>query len=276
MPEGPEVKKLSQYLNKFLKKNKILNLKILKGRYGKKLPSGYENFMKNLPYNIKSVLSKGKFIYFTLNKSCYIFNTLGMSGFWTTEKLKHSNLMFETEKGPLYFNDQRNFGTIKFIFSEDELNNKLSIIGPDMLDLNVKLDIFLKRMNLKKNRNKPIAIVLMDQSVISGIGNYLRSEILYLAKISPYRKINSSDDKDKLLSQYELKKLFNIIIKVIWCYYDLSKAIKFKIISQTELLKFNTNKDFFVYQQKQDIYGNNVIREKIGERSIHWVPEIQY
>ena len=68
----------------------------------------------------------------------------------------------------------------------------------------------------------------------------------------------------------------NIIIKVIWCYYNLSKAIKLKIISQKELVKFNTNKDFFVYQQKQDIYGNNVIREKIGERSIHWVPEIQY
>ena len=80
----------------------------------------------------------------------------------------------------------------------------------------------------------------MDQSIISGVGNYLRSEILWVAKISPYRKVLSDDKNEKILSPYELKKLYCSLIKIIWCYYDLSKALKNKIITKKELTKFNS------------------------------------
>lgn len=261
MPEGPEAKKTSTYINKFLKNNTILSINILKGRYvNKDPPCGLYYFKEKLPLKVIKVDNKGKFIYIILENDIFIFNTLGMSGFWTTKKLKHSNVEFNTNKGPIYFHDQRNFGTLKFIFTKIEFELKLQKIGPDLLDVNIKFDIFKNRLLLKKNLNKIIAKVFMDQSIISGIGNYLRSEILWHCRISPFVKVSE-------LTETQIRKLFKISRKVIWSFYSTSQAIKLNIIDKNERNKY----DFFnVYGQDEDSLGNKVMKEKINTRTVHY------
>ena len=195
MPEGPEAKKMGEYLNKFFKGNQILSINILKGRYiNKDPPCGLHYFKEKLPLSVLECNTKGKFIFIKLENDIYIFNTLGMSGFWTSKKMKHSNVEFVTKKGKMYFHDQRNFGTLKFVFTKIEFDLKLQKIGPDLLDENTTFEIFKNRILLKKNLNKIIAKVLMDQSIISGIGNYLRSEILWHCRLSPFTKISDIED----------------------------------------------------------------------------------
>ena len=143
-----------------------------------------------------------------------------MSGYWSKRKTKHSNIEFVTEKGSFYFVDHRNFGTFQFCFTNECLNNKLNNIGPDMLSSNMNFNIFKERILLKRNLKKYIAKVLLDQKIISGIGNYLRSEILWLSKISPYRLVNE-------LNNLELNLLYKNAIKIIWFYYNSTKALKY-------------------------------------------------
>ena len=77
-----------------------------------------------------------------------------------------------------------------------------------MLNDETTFDIFKKNMKKKINENKPISQILMDQKHVSGVGNYIKSESLYISKISPHRKL-------KDINEDELKSLFNAIKKVI-------------------------------------------------------------
>lgn len=261
MPEGPEVKKIGEYLNNFFIDNTIKSVKILKGRYvNKQPPCGFYYFIEKLPLKSLSCNTKGKFIYILLENNIFIFNTLGMSGFWTTNKSKHSNVEFVTQKGTIYFTDQRNFGTLKFIFTKNELQLKLLAIGPDLLDESLQFEDFYKRITIKRNQNKMIAKVLMDQKTISGIGNYLRSEILWHTKMSPFTLVNK-------LSKNKIKELFEISRKVIWSFYNIHKSLKKNIITRNEMHKYNF---FNIYSQEYDKLGNKVSKEKIDNRTIHY------
>jgi formamidopyrimidine-DNA glycosylase len=124
----------------------------------------------------------------------------------------------------------------------------------------------------KKNLDKPIGIVLLDQKNISGIGNYLRADCLWLAKISPFRKV-------KDLSVGDLKKLFYSVRLLIWGSYNYKKAIKLKIIKKSDKLPSDYNRYFFVYDNDKDINGKYVTKEKLYEgsqiRYIYWVKGYQ-
>ena len=89
MPEGPEIVITSQYLKTKLKQKKIESIKILSGRYTHQTLKGL-NLAKNHCLTIKTIDSKGKFIWFKMTDNdgndIYLMNTLGMSGHWTFQK----------------------------------------------------------------------------------------------------------------------------------------------------------------------------------------------
>ena len=95
----------------------------------------------------------------------------------------------------------------------------------------------------------------MDQTKISGIGNYLRSEIMYFAKINPFSFIID-------LSDEEVKNIYYWIITLPASSFH---SQKFK----------NKNYNFAVYMRSFDPNGNEVLRCKDNNRMIHYVKEIQ-
>ena len=73
--------------NLLLKNKKLIDIKIINGRYKKHKPFElYELIKKNLPLKLINVKTKGKFIYIEFEKSFYILNTLGLSGGWAFQK----------------------------------------------------------------------------------------------------------------------------------------------------------------------------------------------
>lgn len=112
--------------------------------------------------------------------------TMGMSGHFkfTTKgkEIKHSHLMFKNDRYTLSFVDVRRFGKWKYGYEWSK--NR----GPDPV---LEHDTFMANVieNLdKKVFDKPIHEVLMNQQYFNGIGNYLRSEILYrLPHINPFK-----------------------------------------------------------------------------------------
>lgn len=199
IPEGPEVRLTVDFLNRSLKNNKITEWIFSGGRYTEEYPEGYEDFDNALPLTVDEVSCKGKFIYFTLfdedGNKYFILHSLMMTGRWQNDHDEYCKWFVEVDTGKtLWFRDTRSFATVKFTSNEDILKEKLDNLGPDIMRPEFKLPEFKKIANNYPTRN--ICSFLMDQSVISGCGNYIKAEVLYDAKISPMRKVNSLSDNE--------------------------------------------------------------------------------
>lgn len=282
MPEGPEVRLQCHLLQKKLT-NKSITIEILNGRYTRHT---LKNFNKvSFPMKVKNVDVKGKLIYITFfDSEITLFITLGMSGHFLEKNdegsvytsSKHNNIAIKYLSKVIYFHDYRNFGTFQFTLTTEEQTKKLNSIGIDLLEPKTTFEDFYKIL-IEKRNHKRIAEILLEQKYFSGIGNYVRSDSLYLAKMSPFTLVRN-------LSKEQIKKLFHWIRVVLFFHYDVKQGIKLKIISKTDLKilnkKGNTgdyfNFDFIVYNQKTDPFGNKVIRTKDSKnRTIHWCKEIQ-
>ena len=268
-----------------------MEINILKGRYAKH-GSFDENkyLLKNLPIKVIDVRSKGKLIYISFEKDFYLLSTLGLSGGWVVyeNKLKsyklpkligsykdasintHLNVEFKIKGGSIYFFDMLSFGTLKVIKGKTELDKKLSQLGPDIMDLTTTLEIFSNKIMTKPKQK--IGILLLNQKIISGIGNYLRADVLWLSKVSPFRKV-------KDLTMTEIRDIYHNTRLLTWGVYNRKKAIKIKIISSRDKLPSAYDRDFFVYDQVTDINDNPVKKEELYESSqkrfIYWVPKVQ-
>lgn len=266
MPEGPEVKVVSEGIRDYSLGRCFVSVKILSGRYSKKEPEGWYLVNNIAKSKVVDVGCKGKFIYISLDNGTHIFNTLGMTGGWSATETKYSRVQFVMDDGEeIFFNDIRNFGTLKLVNQKSLLTAKLASLGPDMLSEDVSLDLFRKRL---KRVDKTIAEALMDQSVISGVGNYLKSECLYFSRISPHRKILD-------LSDLEIETLNNVVKSVIRKSYETGGATIYTF-SGFDGQKGDYSRRFAAYNQTKDPEGRTVKRETTRDgRTTFWVPEIQ-
>jgi len=266
MPEGPEVLKNTDFLNNELCGKNIVDTKIVSGRYLRHGPFDGFNVMKNKKLKINDVKCKGKFIYFNFSDGSSLWSTLGMSGVWQNKPTKHNRFIIKTDDTIIYYNDTRNFGTLKYVLSSLELSKKLSSLGPDILGSHINQNKVRERF-LKKP-NKTIAECLMDQSVISGVGNYLKAEILYACKISPNRLC-----KDISVQDYAL--IINTSRKIAKLSYEMGGAT-LSTYRQPNGKKGLYTRRFAVYNQKISPCGFEVVKEKTHDkRTTHWVPSVQ-
>lgn len=289
MPEGPEARRIAVSLNDKLAGRTLLRIEYdSRSKYRNGLP-GYDEFQKYLPARIEGVTCKGKCLLFILqsrdNQPIYCTSTLGMSGKWFVEPSSpspHANLWFvlaETDL-KLYYDDQRHFGNLALHTTAGSLTKQLGKIGPDYLLYAISLFEGLEiqeaeqipyeswHQTLTSTRwvYKQICQFLMEPSIYSGIGNYLKSEILYRAKIRPDRKISTLSNKDCL-------RLYKTILDTI---YDSFRAGGLTIRDfedpDGKTGKFNK----IVYNQMHDPLGNPVQKSDFADgRTTHWVPEVQ-
>lgn len=299
MPEVIEVRQYTDFFNKKIKNKKLLGINIVGGRYKKHGPfDGYDELIKEMPLTIHNIGTKGKYMYIELSNSKYIGVTLGLSGGWFFKSnsgrlthgidtsrymndfdikryqetaLKHVNVIFKLDIGEVFFYDQLSFGTIS-VLTKDEVDKKLKTLGLDLMDESTAILDFKSKLNSKTNENKPIGNVLMNQKLFSGIGNYLRADILWLSNINPFKKV-------KELTERNIEDIFNNIKILIWIFYNYDEGIKKGIIPKGYKTPWDYDRDFFIYMQKTDINGNKVKKEKLYEgsqvRYIYWVSETQ-
>ena len=130
----------------------------------------------------------------------------------------------------------------------------------------VDTDLFLDRLNKKPKWS--IAKALMNQSVVSGIGNYLKAEILYASKISPHRLCQD-------LTRKEVELIAEKSFEITNASYQSGGATILTYRDENDE-KGLYSRRFMVYNHKTDPEGNKVIKETTTDkRSTYWVPEIQ-
>jgi formamidopyrimidine-DNA glycosylase len=266
MPEGPEVKRIGESLAERISLRTLREIKILSGRYDKKSPENFSEICSQLPVEIAGPGVHGKFIFIILKNKWSIWNTLGMTGGWSQERKKHSRIEFVLNDGSIFFNDQRNFGTVKFVNDGKLLVEKLRSLGPDMLAGDIPDDDFIK--NMRRYQKKTLPEVLMNQKALAGVGNYIKAEALYLAKLSPHRTVMSLSDSEII----DLKESIQSVMKES---FD-SGGATIRTYKGFNGSPGEYGARFIVYNQKQDPAGNPVIKEKTKDgRTTHWVKELQ-
>ncbi|ATZ16453.1 DNA-(apurinic or apyrimidinic site) lyase [Entomoplasma freundtii] len=276
MPELPEVVTVTNILNEELIGLKIEYCevfwpKLLTHQTADELSKRVKN------QTIQRVFNKGKFIIFELTKDVLISH-LRMEGRWAFERKEnhsYSETILEAEFGfsnaedkVLRYYDFRRFGTLEIANKETYLkSNSLAKVGPEANEPHLKPNWLKER--LAKTR-RPIKVVLLDQTIISGIGNIYDNEILFAAQINPYTPAN------KLT--YEQVELILVHARLI-----LNKAIikKGTTIHTFESRKGQTGQ----YQNYLKVHGKNnqpcpqcqttIIKEAIGGRGTYYCPKCQ-
>lgn len=255
MPEGPEVLGYYNFIKPFLNNQTLINLDILSGKYLKKELCNLDVFKSSLPCQIQEVIIKGKTIFICMENKYSLIITHGMSGYWSDKIEKHARIKFECKNSDeLYYVDPRNFGTITICLTEEEYYFRQHKLGPYVLENNITYNDFYSRLD-KKPKSK-IAVALLDQNLISGIGNYLRCDILWYAKINGESRIED-------LTLKQRKRLFDASINLCRFYAEMSYTLDFT--------PYDYDKDFLIYMQDMDIYGNPVLTKKLNGRTFHFV-----
>lgn len=164
---------------------------------------------------------------------------------------------------------QFNGPILQFSLDDPAYREPIKSLGPDGLSSNYDKDKVRSALKSKsKNTNMLIANALLDQQIISGIGNKYKSEILFLNKMYPFKKVVS-------LSEYELNDLLLCIPKV------LSDGYKNKGRTRTTPDKEKTLRDstHWVFRRsgkKCWTCGAKIVSEKkLTSRTTFWCPNCQ-
>lgn len=207
MPELPEVETIRGQLEKYLVGHKILEIEI---RVEKIFPHKNE---KLLGGKIKKIRRFGKVLVGDLDNGYSFLVHLKLTGqlIYSNREVKNkpnkfTHVIFSLDKGAkLFFNDARKFGWIKVEKTKAvEKESFIQKLGPEPLkDLTLK--IFQQAL---ASTRRPIKVLLLDQSKISGVGNIYANDALWLAKIHPSRPAKS-------LKKDEVKELLVAIKKVL-------------------------------------------------------------
>lgn len=284
MPEVSEIALTAEILYKKLKNKILVSFDFIGGRYGpnRTKPDGFKQFEASLPLKIKKVDSKGKFLWFELKSgenTWYIMNTFGLTGMWSFFEPRYCKAILTfSDDTIVYYSDLRNFGTFKFTTEIDVLQQKLSELAPDFLkETKFNFD------KLKKFPKALIVDILTDQKKIgSGIGNYLVSEILYRAKLSPHRTSASLTPTDIENLEYWIKYMVklsyvsNNIGYMVNLTDEANKIPRKNYHPDIKLGKSDASFAFSVYRQKTDPVGNKVsVDKRKGGRSTYWVKKVQ-
>jgi len=280
VPEGPELKHSRDRLRQIVLNKYITRLLASpSGRYKTKMPEGLSKISKDLPLKVESIDTKGKFMWWTLcgaTDTWYLWSTYGMSGQWSRTAGDHVGFIVEyndcaqlvtQDQQKVFFNDQRRFGTIKFVNNPFEHKKKLASLGPDILgDPLVCSEIFTKRILLKPNRI--ISEALMDQSCVSGVGNYLRAEALYDCGIDPWRCVAD-------ITSEEYVKLYESTVRIAKESYE-SHGATIRTYRSVDGRTGESQFYFKVYGQSTCPSGHETIRRQDSNgRTMHWCTSCQ-
>src|SRR5699024_9644769 len=138
----------------------------------------------------------------------------------------------------LRYNDVRKFGTMHLFNKGDEWNNKpLNQLGPDPFDEGFTMEYFYQKL---KKTDRVIKSVLLDQTVVAGLGNIYVDETLYKAFIHPLTKANK-------LKKREVKAIREATI------YTLKEAVAQG--GTTVRSYVNSQGDMGMFQQELFVYG---------------------
>ncbi|WBL31359.1 DNA-formamidopyrimidine glycosylase [Candidatus Phytoplasma sacchari] len=270
MPELPEVEIIVRNLRKYLVNKKIIRIDV----FFESIIKNNELFSKIYLKTFLDIQRKGKFLLFFLSDGLVLVGHLRMEGKFGISNIKqissladkheHFRIFLENNLVLRYY-DFRKFGRFIVYKKEDYLTqSSLRLVAPDPFDITVQQFYkSLQKSNIVIKKN------LLNQRIISGIGNIYASEILFFSKIHP-------ETKSSLISFEQT----NLIIK------ESKRILTDSILSGgSSISSFEVLGKRGTFQNKLLVYGkykskcffcfNIIQKKKIGGRSSYFCVECQ-
>lgn len=189
MPEIAEVETVRQTLKRRILKKQIKNVNVI---YERMIESDLNEFKtKLIGLEFDDILRKGKWLLFSIG-DYYLCSHLRMEGKYfikdnNEEINKHEHVIFEFSDGTdLRYHDTRKFGRMNLV--KKDMIDSVSGVAKQGIE---PIDDELSKEYLYDNFNKrrlPMKTLLLDQTIISGLGNIYADEVLFEAKINPLKK----------------------------------------------------------------------------------------
>ncbi len=193
MPELPEVELVAQSLNKLVAKRTIIAAELLRERLAPF--NSVTDFAERLSSSkINYVYRRGKHILFDLDNGQTLITHLRMSGRFMLLPLERENpkythaVFYFADETRLAFQDQRHFGLMKIVETENLLEAKeLKKLAPEPFSDEFNRKYFRE---ILKTSKKSLKEFLLDQTKVTGLGNIYASEAMFLARINPQTPAN--------------------------------------------------------------------------------------
>lgn len=277
MPELPEVETVRSGLEKYVVGKQLRSAHTFHPRATK--PTSIAPLSTLVGAKISAVKRRGKFLWFELDRNFVLVAHLGMSGQLqvqhnSAKSHPHLRAKFELSsknrviKNEIRFIDQRTFGWLSIEISNCGLPTSVTDIALDPFDSNFDLKKVIENI---KRRKCAIKSAILNQNIISGIGNIYADEALWRAKIHP--EIICED-----LSDTEIRNLITAAKSV------MRAAIKAGGTSFDEQYK-NVNGESGYFTRSLQVYGREgdscarcrsaIRRIAFANRSSHFCPRCQ-
>ncbi|MGB6302076.1 MAG: endonuclease VIII [Rivularia sp. (in: cyanobacteria)] len=271
MPEGPEIKQAADKIEAAVTHSPIEEIFFAFERL-----KPYESQLKN--HRITKVDTKGKAMLIHFDNELTIYSHNQLYGKWMTRKTY--DYPKTNRQLRLAIHNHQNSALLYSasdieVLDKDELalHPFLNRLGPDILDETLNVKQIINRLQDKKFCKKRFATLFLDQSFLAGNGNYLRSEVLFVAKIHPIlRPIDCNNKQLEQLAQaalivprqsYETKGITNNL--------ELAADLKSKGYKRQEYRHWVFGRE----SKSCYICNTSIIKEITGGRRYYYCPQCQ-
>lgn len=272
MPELPEVETVRRSLRERLVGKRIVGVSISHDNIIE-YPSVDEFKSEIVGQKINDMDRYGKWLIFVMD-DYFLFSHLRMEGkyfFRTREEVrnKHEHVVFNLDDDTeLRYMDVRKFGKMQLI-KKEEIKNKGPIIkmGLEPWDESLTLE-YLKNKYSKKRL--PIKSVLLDQSIIVGIGNIYADEILFLSRINPLKVSRDLSDED---IENIIKNTREVLEKAIE-----KGGTTIRSYTSVDGVHGLFQQELYVHNKKGNSCqkcGNKIVKIVVGGRGTYYCPDCQ-
>ncbi|MBP2099735.1 DNA-formamidopyrimidine glycosylase [Enterococcus rivorum] len=272
MPELPEVETVRKGLEKLVVGKKIEKVTILWPRIIER-PEAELFAEKLLGQTIEKMERRGKFLIFKLTNYDLISH-LRMEGKYEINQsdepiAKHTHVIFSfTDGSDLRYLDVRKFGRMVLVEKDQGANYKgILALGPEPIPSQFKLAAFQKGL---KKHHKAIKPLLLDQKLVTGLGNIYVDEALWEAKIHPEQPANTLKPK-------EVEELYYAIIDVLARAVEAGgTTIRTYLNALGEAGKFQISLHAYGQTDKPcERCGTPIKKIKVAQRGTHFCPKCQ-
>jgi formamidopyrimidine-DNA glycosylase len=223
MPELPEVETVAQQLKKVILKKTVAEVEVIKAK-------SWHGDVKAIEGNsVQDISRRSKIIRIEFGYDLNLLIHLKMSGQliyvdgkkrvggghpsadWIQDlPSSHTRVIFTfTDKTKLFFNDQRIFGWIK-VATDKEVAAEFAKLAPDIIDPAITTEYLVHKF---AKRGIPVKQMIMDNMIVSGVGNIYACDALNLAKISPLRPAKELSTKETYTLLDSMRYVINLGIK---------------------------------------------------------------
>ncbi|MED3653496.1 DNA-formamidopyrimidine glycosylase [Heyndrickxia sporothermodurans] len=273
MPELPEVETIRRTLQELVVGKTIKNVSVFWPKIIKK-PVEIEQFTDALQgETITDINRRGKFLIINTNTYALVSHLRmeGKYGLFSKEETidKHTHVIFHfTDGTELRYRDVRKFGTMH-LFLKGEENNQLPLLqlGPEPFSSDFTKKYLQDKLRKTERKIKP---ALLDQTVVTGLGNIYVDEALFRAKIHPDRKANTLTGREITLLHREIIETLSEAVE------KGGSTIRSYVNSQGQIGMFQL--ELLAYGRKGEPCkrcGTPIEKTVTGGRGTHFCPKCQ-